>query len=384
MAVERIPYWRLSAFYFFYFASLGALVPFWGLYLKDRGFDALAIGQLTAILLATKIVAPNVWGWLADRSGRRLPIVRLASLLSALTFTGIFLAQDFWTLALVMSLFSFFWNASLPQIEAVTFSHLQTQVRRYASIRLWGSIGFIVTVYSLGRLLDRYGPSTVPAVVWAMYLAIWFSSLLIPEAESRRRSEAELSLRAVLGRPEVAAFLFSCFLMQASHGTYYAFYSIYLQSAQYASATIGWLWAWGVLVEVLVFLGMHWVLDRWAARQVLLASLFLALVRWLLTAQFVDSLVIMILAQTLHAATFGAFHAAAIHLVHHYFLDHLQGRGQALYSSLSFGAGGAFGSLTSGYLWSQVGALATFSVAAAIAGLGWLIAWRWVDPQKRY
>jgi PPP family 3-phenylpropionic acid transporter len=138
------------------------------------------------------------------------------------------------------------------------------------------------------------------------------------------------------------------------------------------------------LVEVLVFLGMHWLLERWAARQVLLASLCLALLRWLLTGQFVDSLAIMILAQTLHAATFGAFHAAAVHLVHHYFVDHLQGRGQALYSSLSFGAGGAFGSLVSGYLWGQAGAAATFSAAAVMAGLGWAVAWRWVDPQKRF
>ncbi|MCG7946441.1 MAG: MFS transporter, partial [Candidatus Thiodiazotropha taylori] len=34
-----MPYWRLSGFYFFYFASLGALLPFWGLYLQDRGYS---------------------------------------------------------------------------------------------------------------------------------------------------------------------------------------------------------------------------------------------------------------------------------------------------------------------------------------------------------
>ena len=78
-----VPYWRLSAFYLFYFATLGALVPYWGLYLKSLGFSAAEIGELLAILMATKFVAPNVWGWIADHRGRRMAIVRLASVIAA-------------------------------------------------------------------------------------------------------------------------------------------------------------------------------------------------------------------------------------------------------------------------------------------------------------
>ena len=106
-----MPYWRLSGFYFFYFALLGALVPYWGLFLRERGFDAVAIGELMAILMATKIVAPNVWGWLGDHLGYRMRIVRLASLVSVLVFLGMFWAEGFWAIALVMVLYSFFWNA---------------------------------------------------------------------------------------------------------------------------------------------------------------------------------------------------------------------------------------------------------------------------------
>ncbi|NNF97645.1 MAG: MFS transporter, partial [Halobacteria archaeon] len=61
-----MPYWRLSGFYFFYFASLGALLPYWGLYLKSQGYDITAIGDLMAIIMATKIISPNIWGWIAD------------------------------------------------------------------------------------------------------------------------------------------------------------------------------------------------------------------------------------------------------------------------------------------------------------------------------
>jgi len=384
MTSAPLPYWRLSGFYFFYFAALGALVPFWGLYLQDQGFSAVAIGQLMAILMGTKVVAPNVWGWIGDRIDSRMPIVRLASLLSAVIFTGIFFTEGFWWFALVMALFSFFWNASLPQMEVVTFNHLGTRMRRYATIRLWGSVGFIAAVLALGAVVGETGTGVVPQVVMVIYVGIWLSSLAVPDRKRPHSDQPSVSVLGLITRPEIAAYLAACFLMQASHGAYYAFYSIHLTEAGYSSTAVGALWAWGVTAEVLLFLRMHWLLERFGARLVLLASLSLAALRWLLIGSFVDILWVQILAQALHAATFGAFHASAIHLVHHYFTGRTQGRGQALYNSLSFGAGGAVGSLTAGVLWTSAGPAITYGLSAAAAALAWLAAWLWVDRERRF
>lgn len=374
-----MPYWRLSGFYFFYFAALGVIVPYWGLYLQTLGFGPAEIGELMAVIMATKIVAPNVWGWIADHTGRRMAIVRLASLLALLTFAGVFLAREFWRLVLVMSLFSFFWNASLPQFEAVTFNYLGKRIHRYAHIRLWGSVGFILTVVALGKALEWRDAGLVPQAVLLTFVGVWLASLLVSERDGLVVHEDQPSLVSVLKRPEVLAFLTVCLLMQAGHGAFYAFYSIYMKEHGYSSGMIGWLWAVGVMAEVLVFLGMHRLLRRFGAGRVLLASLLLAVLRWLLTGGLPDFPLVMLGVQTLHAATFGTFHAAAIHLVHHYFTGRHQGRGQALYSSLSFGAGGAIGSLYSGYLWTGIGPEKTFFVSAAVAGLAALVAWRWID-----
>ena len=381
---ESVPYWRLSSFYFFYFASLGALVPFWGLYLRDQGFTALDIGQLMAILMATKIVAPNIWGWIADLTGRRVHIVQLASLLSFGVFIGVFFADGFWTLALVMSLFSFFWNASIPQMEAVTFNHLGSQLHRYSTIRLWGSIGFIITVAGLGQALEWTDTGLIPQVVLVLYVGIWLASLMVPESAHDHPAEHGGRIWGLLKRPEVVAFFFACFMLQASHGAYYTFYSIYLQDHGYSKTLIGGLWALGVIIEVLVFLVMHRLLRRFRARRVLIASLILAVLRWLLIGAFPDALWILLFAQLLHAATFGTFHASSIHLVHHYFTGRFQVRGQGLYSSLSYGAGGAVGALASGYLRSDGGAFVTFAAASVMALLGTIAAWIWVDRAHRF
>ncbi|MCP3665550.1 MAG: MFS transporter [Gammaproteobacteria bacterium] len=373
-----MPYWRLSGFYFFYFAALGALIPYWGLYLKEIGFSAIEIGGLMAIPMATKFFAPFVWGWLGDHIGQRMAIVRLGSLLTSVIFVAVFWLQGFWELGLAMILFSFFWNAVLPQFEAVTLDYLKEQVTRYARTRLWGSVGFIVAVALLGIAVDVKGPAIILPVLFAIYVFIWLSSLMIRDPDPKAHPEEQPPLLSVIKRPTVIAFFLVCFLLQMGHGTYYAFFSIYMESTGYSKTLIGQLWALGVIAEVLVFIFMHKLLQRFGARQVLLASLFLAAVRWLLIGNFPESLSILLFAQLLHAATFGTFHAAAIHFVHHYFTGRHQGRGQALYSSLSFGAGGATGSLYSGFLWSGAGPAVTFGISAGISLLAMAIAWRWI------
>ncbi len=373
-----MPYWRLSSFYLFYFAALGVLAPYWSLYLKDLGFNAVAIGQLMAIPMATKLVAPYVWGWLGDHMGHRMSIVRLGSLLTAIIFSAVFWVSGFWQLGLTMILFSFFWNAVLPQFEAVTFDYLGKDVSRYARVRVWGSIGFILTVVVLGIVVDLKGPAAILPVLFSIYAAIWFSSLIIKDKDPEPHPIAQPSILSVLKMPAVIAFFVVCFLLQAGHGPYYAFYSIYMESVGYSKTAIGQFWALGVIAEVIVFLFMHRLLKRFGARQVLLASLGLAVIRWILIGNFPNSLVIILFAQTLHAATFGTFHAAAIHLIHHYFTGSHQGRGQALYSSLSFGAGGAMGTLASGFLWESSGPNVAFGISATLSLIALVVAWYWV------
>jgi PPP family 3-phenylpropionic acid transporter len=371
-------YWRLSGFYFFYFASLGALIPYWGLYLKSLQFSVVEIGELVAIMMATKLVAPNVWGWIADHTGQRMNIVRIACLLSVVTFTGVFLVRGYWSMALVMSLFSFFWNAALPQFEATTLNHLGADTHRYSSIRLWGSIGFIIAVTLLGALFERTGTGGLPAILLGLFAGIWLSSLLVPEKASGHLPLDHSPLRQVLKRPAVISLLLVCFLIQASHGPYYTFYSIYLSTHGYSESLIGQLWALGVIAEIVVFLRMHRWLPRFGARPLMLAATLLAALRWLLLAGFVDELWVMALAQTLHAASFGLYHAVSIHLVHELFRGRHQGRGQALYSSLSFGAGGAVGSVLAGYLWVGIGAEWMYVAAALTALAASWITWRGV------
>ncbi|MCG2634075.1 MAG: MFS transporter [Gammaproteobacteria bacterium] len=369
-----VPHWRLSGFYFFYFAILGAMLPYWGLYLQSLGFTPLQIGYLAAITMGTKLFAPFLWGWLGDSIGRRMPVIRLASLLTAIAFAGLLLEPGFRWFFWIIFFYSFFWNASLPQFEVVTLNHLRGQPRLYGRIRLWGSVGFVVAVLLLGPLFERFGLTGLPQVVLGFMLLGWLISLLVPESSGSRHSGSDSAVVAASGW-EILGFLLACLFMQASYGPYYTFFSIYLQDYSYSQTSVGFYWALGVVAEIGLFLMLPRLLPLIGVRRLFLLSLVSAAVRWLMIGYFPHFWPVLFVAQLMHGVTFGVYHGAAIVLVHGYFRGRLQGRGQAIYSSFSFGAGGALGGLYSGYFWQQGQALLTHQVAAVLALVGLLLAW---------
>ncbi|WP_018879846.1 MULTISPECIES: MFS transporter [unclassified Thioalkalivibrio] len=378
---------RLSGVYFFYFASLGAFMPFWGPYLSEEGFSGAQIGELMAIVLATKIIAPNVWGWLADRAGAHMPIARWGALGGAVAFTGVLLYTGYWWLAVVMAAYSFFWNAILPQFEATTMRSLGQDAHRYALVRLWGSVGFIVAVALLGWAFDHIDVAWLPWIVLAILIAVVAAAQFVREpARNHEEDNNAPPLLTVLRRPEVIALFVACFFMQASHGPYYAFFTLYLEQAGFSRAVAGQLWALGVAAEVVLFLLMPRLILRFGAWLLVSAALILTTLRWGLLAAVPDSLPMLLFIQVLHAASYGVYHAAAISLIHYFFPGRLQGRGQALYSSLAFGLGGAMGSLVAGYLWDGISPASVYVFAAFLAAAGVIASvygeWRFRTPVR--
>lgn len=368
---STVPYWRLSGFYFFYFAFVGAMAPYWGLYLKSLDFTALQIGILMSLLQVMRIFSPNLWGWMADHYGKRVFIVQLAVFASFLSYIGVFFGSSFVWLFTVMSLMSFFWSASLPLVEATTLSHLGDSTAKYGRIRLWGSIGFIFSVVGLGILLDHL---PIRALLWAvlgMVSGLVLFSRRIPEAEVMPHDSDHLPVWHIIRQPAVLSFIGGGFLMAAAHGPYYTFFSIYLVDQGYTKTVVGWLWALGVICEIGVFLWMPRLLVRFSLRRMLLFSFAVAFVRFLIIAWLVRWPTAIVLAQIMHAATFGVFHATSVALIHQFFRGKHQARGQGIYNSVAFGAGGTLGGLYSGYVWEHAGATFTFTVAAfaALAGL---------------
>jgi PPP family 3-phenylpropionic acid transporter len=376
--------WRIAGFYFFYFAFVGTYSPYWGLYLKSISLTAVEIGVLMSVQPVMRMLAPALWGWLAEHTGDRLRVIHAAALASVLCYVGVFFTTSFWGMFMVLATMGFFWTASMPLVEATTLSHLGKNTAYYGRIRSWGSVGFIVAALVLGYVFDYAGIHWLLWAGLAVMLGILGFSRLLPATVAEPHHADNLSLRQIALQPAVLAFLVVGFLMAVAHGSYYTFFSIFLVEHHYAKSTVGLLWTLGVVCEIGVFFMMPWLMHRLSLPRILAVALLAAVLRFLLIAWGVDVLALILIAQALHAMTFGAFHAAAVATVHRLFPGRHQSRGQALYGSLSFGAGGMVGGLLSGPLWKNWGPAAMFSVSAGVALVGLVILlWKLAAIEER-
>ena len=368
-------HWRLSRFYFFYYFFVGSFVPYWGIYLQSENFSPSSIGILLSLFQISRIVAPNFWGWLADHTGHRVKWIKLTSFLGLIGFIGIFWAKGFFWIFLVMSALSLFTSSTLPLAESLTLAHLATTDGHYSRIRLWGSIGFIVASLFLGYLIDLQGINILLWVLLITQAIIFFLSNTIPEAKEIHHKKNDLSIWKIIKTPSVVALLIGCTLMVSAHGVLYNFYSIYLKEHGYSSATIGWLWAVGVICEIFIFMLMPKILRRYSLKTILLMSLFLGVIRFILIGASPDHFYLLLIAQMFHAATFGSFHAASIEVITYFFKGRNQSRGQAIYNSVAYGIGGTIGGLGGGYLIQYLGGQLGFIIAAISPLIGFIVIW---------
>jgi len=364
---RRSLFFRFSNFYLWCFAFVGAYGPFFALYLQDRGFEPFRIAILMAVGPVARIFVPNFWGWLADRYRARGRIQRLLAFVTPFVAAGLLLHPGFAGLLVLLIVWSLFWSGLLPLVEASTMSVLRARMGVYGRIRLWGSVGFIVVVVSGGYLFDAYGVGLLEWVILVLLVLTALTVFALPRDRTRPMQTDKGSIRAVFMKPGVVGMIAGFFLMQVAHAPYNTFYSIYLVEAGYSKMAIGWLWALGVIAEIVLFMWLPQLMRRWRLEQILVACFCFAIARFLLIAWGVSSLTILAVAQLMHAMTFGAFHAAGVAATHRVFRGELQSRGQALYSSLGYGAGGAIGTVAAGYAWESVGGAATFSLSALTA-----------------
>jgi len=214
----------------------------------------------------------------------------------------------------------------------------------------------------------------MPWMCWGLLGLVLLASLRMRESPHQTEHHESPSVRLLLLQPEVAAFFTSTFMMIAAHSALYVFYSLYLAQLGYDKTVIGLMWALGVVAEIVFFYFQAPIFRRFGVKTLMLASLMIAAGRFLMLGLGAQSLLCLLIAQILHAATFAAHHSASVLRMQRWFSGPLQARGQALYISISYGLGGSFGGLLLSQFWNETNGRAVFFGAAILASIGWVAA----------
>ena len=373
-------YFNFSLLLFTHYAQAGTFVTYVSLFFAARGMSAPQIGVLMSLVQAMRIVGPNLWGWVADHTQQRVVVLRVTALCGSVAFIGMFFGHTFAWFVVLMLVLNLFTSALTPISEALMLAGMKGDLTSYGRMRMWGSIGFIVAVMIASYGLEWFGVEAFPWIMFGMLLCVVGASTQLREEPRTEAVVVRVPLAAVLRKPEVIAFFLSTAMMVAAHTSLYVFYSLYLERLGYSKPVIGAMWSIGVIAEIVFFYFQASVFRSISPRSVILFAFAVAVARFAMIGAGGASLAVLVMAQLLHAATFAAHHSASIMAMQRWFSGALQGRGQALFVSIAYGAGGTLGGLFMAACWDRISPEAAYYAAAGLSacgGLAALVSFRW-------
>jgi PPP family 3-phenylpropionic acid transporter len=365
--------------YFLYFGVLGLYLPYFNLYCYHLGFSGAQIGLLAGLRSATLVIFPFFWGVLADRLARRRSIFLVCNILACAVWAGLLGTTRFGPMLAIVVVHGIFYAPLIAFLEAYAMDLLGKDKQAYGRVRVWGSLGFILIVTLIGKLIDQQGVAVIVPLILAGALLQSCGALGLPAAPVVRRPAAG-SARTGIDWRRATVFLFCGFLMLVSHGTYYAFFSIHLENLGLPSTFIGVAWAVAVAAEIVVMINSDRLFTRLPLETVLQLSFLAAALRWSLLFGF-QSPAVILFSQILHACSYGTFHMASI-----LYMDRLsppedKTLGQAANNAITYGLGLMVGFMLAGALFAPLGAPRLFLLSAVLALVGGVF-FRWCPSAR--
>ncbi len=368
---------RLAAFYGAVFLLLGVQLPYWPVWLTARGLGAEEIGYLLGVGLWVKVFASPLIASRADRAGRGAGLMIFLACAALASYAAFFLAEGFWPLLIVTIAVAVSFAPLMPLGEALTLAASERRGFQYGRVRLWGSLTFIAGAVGGGWLLaDR-------TEAWILWMIIGSAVLVLLASLGVRTVPVATPAPRIPGLPHpirrlatsrrFLLFVLAAALIQSAHAVYYGFATLHWRAAGLAPDVIGWLWAEGVLAEIILFALGGRLLGRFGPRRLLLLAGAAGVVRWTGTGLGTD-LGLLIAMQSLHAFTFGAAHLGAMAYIARQVAPEVSATAQSLYSALVMGAGMGLVMPISGVLFAAYSGHA-FIAMAVLCGLGAVAAW---------
>lgn len=366
-AVKR----TLSSLYFIYFAILGIYLPYFNLYCYHLGFSGFQIGAISALRTLATALFPLAWGAVADRFSIRRPIFVLCQFASTAVWAFYLLTADFWFMLAITGFYGIFYAPLISFLESFSMDLLDREKNKYGTLRAWGSISFIIMVTAVGRAIDAFSVEIIIVLILAGSLVQSLLSLNVPSAGGRQQIPFSAGARTLLQK-RVLVFLLAAFLMLASHGTYYGFFSIHLENTGFNSTFIGFAWALAVLAEIGVMICSDSIFRRFSHETVLIAAFAVTAVRWLVLAG-AESAWLILFTQLFHAFSYGAFHVASILYIDKLTPPKAKTLGQAVNNAVTYGLGIMVGFFANGYFFEIIGAPALFAASGGLALAGCML-----------
>lgn len=364
-----VPY---SLFYIFVFMTMGIILVFWPLWLSERGLSKSEIGNILSIPPFLMVLVSPAIAFVSEKSGYSRAVLFATALISCGFFFAFYFAEDFYLYLLLQAGASCCFLSLIPLGDSQTLKAVRLYDLNYGRIRLWGSISFIVTSFGVGYLLDTIDINWTLWLILCALITVAFFSLILPQLP-KEQEKSQGNPRIFLRKPSFLFFILGAGMIIGSHAAYYAFGSLYLTSLGYSKSLIGFIWAFGVMAEVILFAFSNKLFKSARSLHLIIIGSIAGMIRWG-TLGFSDSMILIIGIQVLHALTFGLTHLGSMSFITKHAPKDVSASAQSLYSSIANGLMMGLSIFVSGLLF-DIDPSYAFLAMVGMAATGGTIIW---------
>lgn len=380
---EQHPWGLLPAklFYLCFFAAIGSLVPFLNIYFARQGLNGAQIGWLGSIAPLVALTANPVWGAIADRWQIHRQVLALCAFAAGMVSLLFLRVNTFWPLMAVVVILTFFRTPIGALLDSAVLDYVRRTGGHYGRQRMWGGVGFVAVVLTLGRML---GAEQMGLAFWlhAALLAVGCAALAFAMPIRGRDVSVSLwaGLRTLTGNRRYMSFLGAMALLGIGTSGYVNFLGLHVLELGGDDGIVALAWAANGLAEIpIMYLGGRWFARFQYGRMLQLAYGGYG-VAWLLMS-LVQSPYLLIVLTVLVGCCYGTMWVSAVNYAGEAAPPGLSATAQALVGAAQAGFGWSIGAVVAGYVWDGFGGSAVFGMAMAAAVCAGVLFWWGNRPQ---
>ena len=284
---------RLSVMMFLEYAIWAAWYITMGRYLGQvLNFTPEQIGLAYNTTALAAIISPFFVGMVADRFFATEKVLFATHVLGGLCLLGLSYARQFGVFYPLLLAHTLFYMPTLALTNSISFHQMKDPGKEFPSIRVLGTISWIVTVLAVGWLGTRFNGLDVRTpvpfqIAGGLSILMGLYCLTLPHTPPTAKGE-KVTVRDVLGlealellrEPSFVVFIISAFLICIPLSFYFAFAPPFLSDAGMPNVTGAT--SYGQMSEIFFLLVMPWFFKRLGVRWMLMVGMFAWGARYLL------------------------------------------------------------------------------------------------------
>lgn len=385
--------WAAKLYYLSFYAALGAMAPFFNIFLQGRGLNGAEIGLLGSLAPLISLAANPFWGTTADRFQIHQIVLAFCALAAGVLSVPFIWQHGFLPILLLLMAMIFFRTPIPMLLDTSVMGMITRNGAAYGRQRLFGSIGFLLTSYGLGQVMAT---DNLDLIFWVhgglLAIGCVLLSFLLPfgrhsdEHDDGHGPGASIwqGLRTLAGQRRYVSFLLMAVFVGFGSACFINFVGLRLLALGGDSGQVGLAYALNAVTEIpVMFMGAR--LGRRFGTNTLLMTGVFGLSAAYIFAGLAPTPFFVLAAMAMVGFFSGAYWMTVVVYANESAPPRLRATGQSLVGAAQGGLGWAIGSISAGLLWDALGGTAVLlagGISLIIGAIVFLAGQRQPQPQQ--